>query len=462
MTLGQLLDLGVPLGDFGLEVSDPVLLFLPLFSELLLSGGSLIFLLHVRVEGSSGLVPGLEASLQGDKFGGDGLAREPFFSSCGGVGGSSGREDVILEDIISTLTGHLEGDGFHSCGGQLQQPSNLALASLATKLGKSAHTTRWNAGCVLTQVVELGTIISQFVVTNVTVTLARKEQHASVVIVEGHQLTRCCVNVFVGKRGAEVSGIPDGILTIRGLGETNAQDLASVTKEDGTRTLDTVVGSNFPDDGVRTRIKNTNLLVLAGSHNLATIVVPGYSLDDVTVTINSVSGLALLDIPQFDGVVSGRGSQNVGSGGVPVYGTDLPLVTSEVLNGISHGVGETTFGDVPKLGSAVLRGGGDDGLVEGVEVNIQDGSLVTSNQGIVGLEFTLSLEGNNHERTSSSSLNTDSEVFKVGADVVGIPSVSAQLNVIVALLLLEGLAENVSVLGLTDYARHAVLFFFLF
>ena len=167
----QLLDLGVPLGYFGLEVGNPFLLLLPLFPELLLGGGSLILLLHIGVEGGSGFVLGLEAALQGDESRGDGLAFEPFVGGGGGHGLGGGREDVVLEDIIGALTGHLEGYGLHGGRGQLQQPGNLALLGLQAKLGKSAHATSGNAGGVLAQVVELSTVISELVVSDVTVTL---------------------------------------------------------------------------------------------------------------------------------------------------------------------------------------------------------------------------------------------------------------------------------------------------
>jgi len=444
----ELLDLNISLSDLRLKVSNSVALLFPFLAQFLLGGWAFFLLLYVGFEviGSRGR---RETTLERHQSGCNGFTGEPLVGGSGGLGGGGRGEDIVLENVLASLTGYLEGDGLHGAGvgTELQETHDLAFGDLDANLRVHAHTSGGYVRGVLRQEVNLGAVIGDFVVTNVTVTLASKEQNASVVIIEGHEKTSGGINVLLMEGLGEICGIPQSDLTITGTAETSTEHLAGGTKEASTGTLNTFVGNDLTNNGLLTRIDDAHFLVLASGYDERTIVVPGDGLNDVSVALDIEERLALFGIPDLHGVIRGGGSQDVVCARVPVYGTDLTTVASESLDRVADGIGDTTFRNVPQLNSAVLRGGGDDVIVERVELNIEHGGLVARDEGIIALQFTMLFQGHDNERTSTDGIPDGSEEFGVGSDVVAVPNYVGQFNALVAFLSLVGLTKHVSVLG---------------
>jgi hypothetical protein len=142
-------------------------------------------------------------------------------------------------------------------------------------------------------------------------------------------------------------------------------------------------------------------------------------LDDVRVTPDVELGISLLDIPNLDGEISGRGGEDVVGNGGEADASDLSLVSREGLNRIVQVAGETTLGDLPNLSIAVFGAGGDEALVEGVEVKVENISRVTDDEGNVGnVELSGLVLVENAESSSSSSIPNATDVLGVGSHLV--------------------------------------------
>jgi len=261
------------------------------------------------------------------------------------------------------------------------------------------------------------------------------------------------VNTFSLEGLLEVLGVPDGKGTLGGLGETYSEDFVLVTEPSGTTTLDTSVGLNLTSDGVGTRINDTQLLVLAKGGQERTIIVPLNGLDDTTVVINGELLRSILNIPKLNLIVEGRGGQNVVGRGVEGDSTSFARVTVEDLDGVSHVLGETTFGDLPDLDSAVFGGSGKDVVIEWGESNIQNRTLVARDDWQL-TELTCVLQRQDTDGTTTSSVPASSQEERVDSNVVGIPSILRQLDVVVRILGLGWGTKNVAILGTSDNLGH--------
>jgi len=101
----------------------------------------------------------------------------------------------------------------------------------------------------------------------------------------------------------DLTAIVDVELTLRGLAESSGEDFVSQPADSAS--LDSLMCYCLLSNSVRTGVEHTELLVLASSGKLATVVVPVNSLDDVSVTLRGLGALSLLNIPELDGEVSG-------------------------------------------------------------------------------------------------------------------------------------------------------------
>jgi len=297
-------------------------------------------------------------------------------------------------------------------------------------------------------------VIDDLVETDVTITLTSKEEDASIRIVERHDNTRLSIKDLVSKGGGHVARIPDGELTLDGLGETSGDDLVLVGHPAAAETLDTLVALDLTDGLLLARIEDAELLVTAGRGDEGTVLVPGAALDDIGVATDREELITLLDIPQLDGVVAGGGGEHVVGAGVEVHSADLSLVATEDLDGLSDAGSETLLRDLSDADVAVLRARGDELLVEGREVEVEHGGLVDGHKGHFG-ELAGLVVAEDGVDTTTSGLPEHGEVLGVGGKEVGVPAGGGELSVGVALLGLGDLSENVAELRLTnDTSRH--------
>merc|ERR1712063_203550 len=432
----QLLDASVLLGDLGFKVSNtlvesgdflaPFGLGLGLLFLDLLDGG--------RLELRLGL--GNETTLEGNLDGGLVGSTEPLVSRQGRIGTGGIGEDIILEEL--GFTRDTEVDGLQSGLGGLDHADNLA-----SSLGAHSHTQLRGVGLVVADIVDPRLGVVNLEVTDVTVTLTGKEQETSIVIIEGHQDTGRGMDVGLNDGGVELARVQDGVSTIRRARETNVEDGSTLTEPDAAGSLDTRVTRGLSGNVSSTRIDDTDLLVLGGGGDEATIVVPVDGLDDIGVTRDGGASLTLLNVPNLDGVV-GRGSgDHIISSGVEVDGSDLSLVTNESLDRVNEVLLQTTFRDSPDTTVAILRNRGDEVVVESGESNIKNLSLVSSNKRDLTQLASLVVTEDG-ERTTTSSFPDRSNETVTGGDFVGVPGSSGDLDSIETVLSLFGSAENVS------------------
>jgi len=439
----ELSNLGISLDQLGLEVGNALGQLLNLNTQLSLAQ---LLLFHSDNAGLELLgSTGNEATLQGNQDGVGVTSSEPLSRAQSRVGSSSGGEDIVLE--LLRLTRHLEGDGLDVVTSDLQGAGNLARTNIQSSLGLEAHTQLRDGGLVVSDVVDVRLLIDNLEVTDVTVTLTSQEQQVGVVIVEGHQDTRGGIEVRLGNGDFQVAGIVQGISTIRGLGETNSEELVLLSQPAAAGSLDSGVSVGLSDDSVGTGINDAVLLVLTSGSKAASVAVPLNRLDDIGMSVDSQVGLSGLNIPNLDGEISGGSGNNVGGNRVELNSSDLALVTQQLLSGLSQVGSQTTLGDSPDASVTILRDGGENVVIEGVSINVQDGTLVSSNQRQIGGDLSLSIVRENGERTSTTSFPDKTSKLVAGLDLVGIPSSLGRLQVVIAELFLASSTKNVSVLG---------------
>jgi len=258
----------------------------------------------------------------------------------------------------------------------------------------------------------------------------------------------------MSKSSGEITRIPDGELTLDGPGETSGDDLVLIGHPAATETLDTLVALDLTSTLLLTRIEDTELLITASRGNEGTVLVPRAALNDIGVTTNREELITLLDIPQLDGVIAGRSSENIVGAGVEVHSTDLSLVATKNLNGLSDVGSETLLRNLSDADVAILRARSNKLLIERREVNIQNSRLVNRHKRGVA-QFASLIVTEDTENTTTSCLPKHGKVFRVGTKEVGIPASGSKLGVAVALLRLGNLCENITELRLTnDTTRH--------
>jgi len=223
--LGEILDLGILLGQFSLEVGNTLLQLIVLsleFGGRELDGG---FALD-KVDGGGGDLLD-ESGGEGAELGGSVGASSPFSGGEGGLVGGSLGEKILLEDV--GLTRNSEGDGLNGGGHGLVESHDFVGAYVDSTLGHSGHTLLRNVGTILRQEVDNLVVINNFKVADGTISLSGQEQDGGSVVVEGHDDTGGLVNAFSLEGLLQVLGIPDGEGTLGGLGETNGEELVLVT-----------------------------------------------------------------------------------------------------------------------------------------------------------------------------------------------------------------------------------------
>jgi len=353
LLLGELLDLAVSLDELSLQIGNS------LGKSLVLS---LKFLLAELLGGLNLLGVEFDGLLLLHKAGGEGsnlnaliLSTQPLISGHRGLSGSSVGVDVILEDI--RLSGDLEGDGLQELHSELVESDDLACGDIDSSLGHHSQTSLRSRGLELRQRVQL--IISQLEISNVSVSLSSHEDDVEVGIKEGHQDSRGRIDVGSIHGLGHVSRVPEAILSLRLLGESNGQEL--VLQPDNSRGLDSHVSLGFGSDGLVSGVDDSDLSILGTGGQKASVCVPFRRRDEIgMLTIDRQDILSLLDIPDLHREVTSRSDQRVVGSGREFDGSDLSSMSIQSLEGLRHVGGQTTLGDSPDLSSAIFGNRGNE------------------------------------------------------------------------------------------------------
>ena len=334
-----------------------------------------------------GLLLGNETVGEVDLLGGSGGATKPSRGGEGGILAGSVGVDIVLEEVGFTRDG--EVDGLDTAVVSLEQADDLTVGKVEGVLGHHGETEGGGLALEFADVVDLFRVIDDLVVTDVTVSLTTEENEGGVVIVEGDDLTGGGINVHGLEGLGGVARIPDAELTLGHLGEADGEELLLLTEEDDAGTLVTIVGLSLEGLSTRARIEDADGLVLARGGVGATIVVPGEALDEIAVTTDGEVGLTSGDIPDLDLKVCRGGGEDVLGDGVEVNGADLAPVADQILKGLTLGLLGTTGGDLPDLDVSIIGTRSNDGIIEGRESEIQNGGLVTREEGLAGVQLTI-------------------------------------------------------------------------
>lgn len=210
---------------------------------------------------------------------------------------------------------------------------------------------------------------------------------------------------------------------------------------------------SYASDSAAAGVNDTELLVLAKSDHLGTIVVPLHGLDDTAVAGDGGLAVTGLDVPDLDVVVLASSGDDILSNRVEANGADFALVALEGLSSLLAVLLEASLRDDPHLGVAVLRGSGEDIVVERVEVEVKNGALVASKEGdsVVATEIT---DLHAAHSSTTSDLPGDGNPLGVGNDEVGIPGLLGELDTLVDSITLGGGSKHVAELGGTNKLRH--------
>jgi hypothetical protein len=233
--------LSIGLGKLSLKVSDALNELVISLAELSLA--HLLLLLGLLGELSLLRGTGNEATLERFGLGGSILTTEPGITRESGLVGAARREDIVLEEL--GLAGDSELERLALSAGNLVDAHNLIGIDVAGTLGGSTVSSTRVIGRVLRAVDNhlLGLLLGDDLIeADVTVTLTSKEDKVRVLIIERSNDTSRVVNGHVGEEGLrEVLGIPNSILTLSTLTETNREDEIALAHVDGTTTLHTLV-----------------------------------------------------------------------------------------------------------------------------------------------------------------------------------------------------------------------------
>lgn len=456
----ELADGDIPLGELVPEVLIVLLELEPGLAELLLVLGVLEILLVLFHGGGGGSKVDVllhswdKAILEGDPLGNCVLSGEELVAGKSSLTGDGIGEDILLEGI--SLAGDLEGDGLDHGGVELEGTGDLNLRDVAGALGEEGHTTLGIGALVLGERELPGLLIDHLEVADVSVSLSGKVEHLGVLIVEGHQDTGGGIEVLLDEGLGEVGRVPDEHLTVGGLGETGGGEPIGVGEPNKARALNSLVSSNIRSLLSRPDVEDLDPLVLGGTGNEGTVGVEGEGVDLIGVSEDLNLFLSLGDVPKLDGQISTGGGEGVVSNRVEGDLSDLAGVGSENNDGLVHRFLEF-FRDVPDHDLGILRAGGDDVIIEGVEIDVEDDGLVSLEEGRLGGELSSILNLSNPEGTSTGGLPAAGNEAGVGLQKIGIPSIAGGLEVINASLLLGAGTKNVAILGSTDKARHLLI-----
>lgn len=218
--------------------------------------------------------------------------------------------------------------------------------------------------------------------------LASQVQAVAAVVPERHADTRNAVQGVEASNGGVVTGFPQSQLTIAHLGETGGSESILLAQPNDSAVLGALVTRVFRCWPLLSGIPHTHLLVSRSGDQHGARGIPRQGLDDVGV-FQAERGDPGVDIPQLDGQIAGCGRQDVLGGWVEEDLADLARVAAELGHGGDigglFGVGEEgeVPGDLPYHDLAIVRGRGNNAVIEGVPISgVLEGVSVANKRGV--------------------------------------------------------------------------------
>jgi len=223
---------------FGLESSNTLFLFFNQLSKISGVGFGGGF----ELSGGRALNGDISRSKLGS-FGFAVLSAEPFIRSQRRLTREGRRIEIILEDI--GFTGNSEGDGLDGALCDFKESGDFATGGIDSEFGEEGHTTLRVVGFVFRQVEDIRIFFGDFKVSDVTISLTSEVEDVGIIVVEGHQDTRTSIDVLSVESGAEGSGIPDGVLTFAGFGESEGEEFFLAAEIDDSASFNTSMAFDF-------------------------------------------------------------------------------------------------------------------------------------------------------------------------------------------------------------------------
>mmetsp|Transcript_11376 Transcript_11376/g.46095 ORF Transcript_11376/g.46095 Transcript_11376/m.46095 type:complete len:430 (-) Transcript_11376:487-1776(-) len=292
--------------------------------------------------------------------------------------------EVFLEHV--RLARHDERQGLDDAlpvlRRQLEALGRLALHHVEAPFRQKARSLRSRRRFVLGQREAEGFVVDAFVVADVAVALAAQVEHLGVGVEVREDDPGGLVDVDLGELFLEIPDVPDLELPLRLLGEPHCSQLARGSEElhlGGFRALMRLFDT--ADDRVLSRVAESDDFVLARRRPHLAFVIPHEILDELVVRLRRLHLGALLDVPDFDREVARDRPEDVVGRRVKPQQRHFARMAVQVDERFGQRLGEAVGRDAPDLDREVLRGRRDEVLVERVEIKVQDGALVTRDDG---------------------------------------------------------------------------------
>ena len=302
--------------------------------------------------------------------------------------------------------------------------------------------------CGLGKAEELWSLASEFPVLASLVTSAEGVEDTSVWIDERHEDAGVVVDILFCDELLWVPGIPEEDLPGSALAETCGGDVVQWVIEDSPAALHANVAGNSEDLGASTDIVDVELLVLSWKDEPVAVLAPVDVEELLSWALDGGDNTALVDIPELDSIFATEGSESAINEWVEDEPADLPGVAAHA--GVGGGVRGNLIAlalNLPELDRSIVGGGSNDKVVEWVEGNIDNGSLVACEERSACSNPALATGLENGERTTTAGFPRNGDEAGVGREHVGINGAGGYQDLSVAVDRLGWLTIDVAVRG---------------
>jgi hypothetical protein len=214
--------------------------------------------------------------------------------------------DIVLEQV--RLTRNSEGNGLDHVTVDFKETSDFTRSNVGSTLREQAHTALRRGIHIFTEEINVRLLVNNFIITDVTISLTSKVKNRVLLVIERHDDTRVGINRLSAEGLLHAPGIPHGVFSLRHFSETDSEDSVLISHPKGTETFNSFVANCFGNNGLRTVVKNTQLLITATSGQLRAVSVPRHRGDQIRGTGGGEKFITFLNIPKLDSEISRRRS----------------------------------------------------------------------------------------------------------------------------------------------------------
>ena len=181
---------------------------------------------------------------------------------------------------------------------------------------------------------------------------------------------------------------------------------------------------------------------------MGSIQVPADGEDCIRMTGDVEDRDSLGHVPDDDHVVIAHTGEDVVGRRMPVYCTNLSLVPSQRHEALRHLQHHLSIRNVPHLDGAVLAAAGNDVVIEGAPLDVQDRCSVSNDPATpVEVHPPDLLHGNHQEAAPAAHLHHHRHKLGVDSTEAAVVCVLGDADIIVAFLLLGRNTIHVTKLG---------------